>query len=413
MELPTGTTIARTRAAQGATLSTAATGPTMTGMGEGSGRLTVMHVSTSLEVGGAERMLSRLAPALDHARWRTVVVSLKSLADYGGPLRASGIEVVTLELQHRFAAGVRTLWRTTRELRPDLVQGWMYHGSLMATLARRAWPRAALAWNLRGAELDWRTTSLATRAVVTGLGVLSRGPELIVSNSEAGERFHRRLGYAPWPARWRVIPNGFETGTLRPDAHARAAVRAELGVAEGVPLLGTLARWHAMKDHRTLLAALRTVTRPFHLLLAGTATDSPEAAAVVAEHGLSGCVSLLGQRADSARLMAALDLHVLSSSYGEGFPNVVGEAMACGVPCVATTVGDAEAIIGDCGAAVPPRDPAALAQAIVRLLALTPAERAALGERARRRVIDRWSLPAVVARYDHAWREAIDARRDG
>jgi glycosyltransferase involved in cell wall biosynthesis len=376
-----------------------------------SGRLTVMHVSTSLEVGGAERMLARLAPALDQRRWRTVVVSLKSLAAYGGGLRAAGVEVVTLEMQHGFAAGVRALWRLTRELRPDLIQGWMYHGSLMATLARQAHPRAALAWNIRGSDLDWRTTSLATRAVFGALALCSRAPELILANSRAGVDFHRANGYASQPERWRIIPNGFDLDRLRPDPRARAEVRAELGIPDGLPLLGMLARWHAMKDHATLLDAIARVPRPLRLLLAGTGTDGEAARAEVARRGLGDRVLLLGERSDAARLMAALDLHVLSSAYGEGFPNAIGEAMACGVPCVATDCGDARAILGDCGGIVPRRNPAALAAAITEMLALSPAVLARLAERSRRRIEERWSLPAIVARYEATWRELVESRR--
>ena len=157
-------------------------------------------------------------------------------------MRQAGIAVETLEMQRGWLAGARRLWRLTRELRPDVVQGWMYHGSLMATVARRAHPRAALAWNLRGSDLDWSATSLATRGVVMALAAASRAPGLIIANSEAGRRFHRGLGYAGPDERWRMIPNGFDLAQLRPDPAARASVRAELGIDEGRPLIGMLAR---------------------------------------------------------------------------------------------------------------------------------------------------------------------------
>ena len=123
--------------------------------------------------------------------------------------------------------------------------------------------------------------------------------------------------------------------------------------------------------------------------------------------GVRGNVRLLGPRTDIPAIAAALDVGVLSSAYGEGFPNVVGEAMACGVPCVVTDTGDSAAVVGDSGVVVPPRDPRALAGGVLRLLGLPAAERAALGAVARRRIEEQYSLGAVAARYQTLYRDLV------
>jgi glycosyltransferase involved in cell wall biosynthesis len=115
--------------------------------------------------------------------------------------------------------------------------------------------------------------------------------------------------------------------------------------------------------------------------------------------GLADAVRLLGPRSDTPQVFAALDLLVSSSAYGEGFPNVIGEAMACGVPCAVTDVGDSVLIVADTGLGVPPRDPQALAGAIGRMLDEGPAGLAERGRAARERIAAHYDLPRIAARY--------------
>ena len=218
-------------------------------------------------------------------------------------------------------------------------------------------------------------------------------------NSEAGRAAHLRLGYRP--RRWEVIPNGFDTALFRPDPKSRAAMRRALGIPGKAPLIGMLARFDPMKDHATFLAAAAHLAaeRPdIHFLVAGRGVI-PENSALAAGPALAGRLHLLGERPDAPCLLAALDIATLTSAFGEGFPNVIGEAMACAVPPVATDVGDAKLLIGATGRVVPPRNPVALAAAWDEILALNPGHRAAMGAAARERIVGNYSLQAVIERY--------------
>jgi glycosyltransferase involved in cell wall biosynthesis len=223
-----------------------------------------------------------------------------------------------------------------------------------------------------------------------------------------------RLGYAA--EKFVIIPNGYDVGRFRPDAAARARLRAEWGVPDGVPLLGMVARFDPQKDHANLLAAcarLQASGADFAAVLVGTGCDAGNAALVqqLAAAGLTQRVRLLGRRDDVPAVMAALDLHVLSSAYGEAFPNVLAEAMACGTPCVTTDVGDAAQIVGETGWAVPPRDAAALAEGIAAALKEwreRPDEWAVRRCAARERVVEHFDIERMVTAYRAVWQTARD-----
>jgi glycosyltransferase involved in cell wall biosynthesis len=293
------------------------------------------------------------------------------------------------------------LRRALRQSNPDIVQGWLYHGNVAATVSTLFWDNAPpVLWNIRG--------SLATGKRFTNLLVwlsakISFLPYKIINNSTASALEHeQRLGFRT--ERRVVLPNGFDTEMFRPSANSRRTVRQSLGISDDAIVIGLLGRYHPIKDHENFLAAAGVVRDRHpnvHFVLAGEGVDETNAALreLVLRHGLHERAQLLGLRSDVAELMCSLDL-LVCSSWGEGFPNVVGEAMSCGVPCVVTDVGDCREVVGDTGRTVPPRDSSALAQGILDLIAIGSEGRAALGARARQRVIESFSLEAVVRRYE-------------
>ncbi len=365
----------------------------------------VVHIITGLDTGGAELMLYRLVTSLEPATFACSVVSLTDLGPTAAKLRAAGVPVRALGMRRGVPdpCAVPRLARWLRAVVPDVVQTWMYHADLIGGLATWLAGRPPLAWGLRQSTLDPRTSKRGTIWTARACAALSRRlPMRIVCCSEASRRVHVALGYAP--EKMVVIPNGFDLARFRPDLAARAAVRAELGVPPEAPLVGLVARWDPQKDHRTFVAAaarLRAARPDAHFLLCGDGItwENPALAGWLAAAGLREGVHLLGPRDDLPRLTAALDVACSASAYGEGFSNVLGEAMACGVPCVATDVGDAAHIVGATGRVVPPRQPVALSAAIEQVLALAPATRAALGHAARARVEAHFSLAACAARY--------------
>jgi glycosyltransferase involved in cell wall biosynthesis len=239
-----------------------------------------------------------------------------------------------------------------------------------------------------------------------------RIPARIVCCSEATRRVHVQMGYAS--DKMLVIPNGIDLGRFRPDPRARRSVRAELGLDSEAPLIGMVARFHPLKDHSTFVQAASRLAQllDVHFLLCGAGIDveNAELASWIEQAGLSDRFHLLGRREDTPRLFASLDLSTLSSR-SEAFPLVVGEAMACGVPCVVTDVGDAAVIVGTTGIVVPPQDPGALAEAWRRLIEDGPELRRRLGDLARQRIEERYGLADVVTEYECLYRSLAQGDR--
>ena len=261
-------------------------------------------------------------------------------------------------------------------------------------------------------RLDALAAERGLTATTVRLGALfSRGPAAIIYNSRVAAAQHEAIGYCA--ARRAIIPNGFDCRRFRPDERAREEVRAELRVSREALLVGLIARFHPVKDHATFLQAAAQVARAHpavRFLLAGTGVtgEQPGLRKLVAEHRLRDRVFLLGERSDVPRLTAALDI-ACSSSWIEGFSNTIGEAMACGVPCVATGDGDTTAeLVAGTGLMVPPRDPAALAQAILRLIDAGAEQRQQLGQAARQRIESEFSLPSIARRYEDLYQAYVE-----
>jgi glycosyltransferase involved in cell wall biosynthesis len=255
-------------------------------------------------------------------------------------------------------------------------------------------------------------------AVSAGFGVvlrtlvaLSAQPDIVLSNSQAGIRFHEALGYKP--KRWLYVPNPLDLEKFRPDPNARAELRRELGVAPNVTLIGLVARFDPMKDHSNFISAGRFLSNyraDLHFVLVGRKIDTSNELLMqqIRSSGIADRFHLLGPRSDINRITAGFDI-ACSSSIGEGSPNVVGEAMACGVPCLVTDVGDSAMIVGHTGKVVPAKDPKAFAEACQSLLDIAPEERQRLGFCARELAEERFSLRSVVGRYETLYEQVSHA----
>jgi glycosyltransferase involved in cell wall biosynthesis len=365
----------------------------------------VTHIITGLAAGGAETMLYKLLERCDRAQIIPEVISLMPCA--GLPLckkiEGLGIRVNSLQITRRIPApgALFRLLQMLKESPPELIAGWEVHGNL-AALATAYLRHTPLVWNVRGSLDDLASERLATRALIKGFAKASHVTTRIVYNSHNAARQHERAGYNC--GRTMVIPNGFDCDLFRPDGEARASVRSEIGIDGDLPLIGMMARYHAVKDHQTLLSALAVLDaegQDFHLILAGRGVDSGnrELTGWIEDLGLTRRVSLLGERHDMHRLTASLDIACLSS-VAEAFPNAIGEAMACGVPCVVTDVGDAHWIVHGTGRAVPARHPTAFATAVRDLLRMPGEQRREMGQLARKRVMERFSIDVVAKQFD-------------
>lgn len=365
----------------------------------------VLHIITGLNTGGAETMLAKLLAALGTGGGPDAeVISLTAPGPIAARIEALGIPVRSPMMPSGPGALFRLypLARMIRASRPDIVQCWMYHANLMGGIATRLAGAPPVIWGLRQSTLD-PARSKRTTIMIARLGArLSRLADVIACVSRSARDVHAAMGYDA--ARMVVIPNGFDPDTFRPDAAARASVRAEIGIAEETPLVGLIARVDPQKDHATFIRAAAHVVESgaeAHFLLAGDGTDADNAelAGLIAAAGLNGRMHLLGARDDVPRLTAALDIAVSSSAFGEGFSNTLGEALCAGVPVVTTDIGDSARIAGDEGRVVPPGDADALGRAIGELIAAGPEARARLGAAARARMARDYGIEAIARRW--------------
>jgi glycosyltransferase involved in cell wall biosynthesis len=372
----------------------------------------VMHIITGLDMGGAEMMLLKLLSACGD-RWQSMVVSLKDEGMIGPSIVKLGVPVECLRLRPSAPNPGRflSLLSLTRRFRPQVIQGWMPHGNLAASLTQfGSRVGAPVIWNVRMSLDAVEGEKLTTLGLIRLGAFLSRYPAAIVYNSVTGARQHEKFGYRG--AQTAVISNGFDCDVFRPDEGAHSRICEQLGLESSAILIGLVARLHPMKDHfgflqaASLVSALHPESR-FLLVGKGLAESESPLIKQIRQLNLTGRVLLLGERTDTPRLTAALDIACSSSAWGEGFSNAIGEAMACGVPCVVTDVGDSAYLVGDTGVAVPPRNPEALAHTIGQLIEAGPAKRKGLGMAARRRIDSEFSLPRTARRYEDLYKECL------
>jgi glycosyltransferase involved in cell wall biosynthesis len=376
-------------------------------------RMQVLHIITDFDDGGAQAVLYRFITG--DTKNVHQVISLISIGSYGNRLSKLGVRVEALNMPNGKLTldGLTKLHRLIRELDPDVIQTWMYHSDLIGSAIARLAGKNIVVWGIHNTNLDPGTTPASTRLVVRGCAMLSGIPYKIISCSQEGIRVHAALGYQP--EKMVVIANGYDITEFSPDPASRQQLRSEWQIADDTTLFGMAARWDPQKDHANLIAALAHLkirsTLPWHCVLLGSKVDdhNQTLVALLEEHGVRDRVSLLGIRNDMPAVMNALDLHILSSSYGEAFPNVVSEAMACGTPCVVTSVGDAGLIVGDTGWVVPTGNAEQLANAMLEAVKeqsvpLVWKDRQAI---CRERIQANFNLQIMVDKYNDVWQEAI------
>jgi glycosyltransferase involved in cell wall biosynthesis len=375
----------------------------------------VVHIIVGLEKGGAEMMLRRLVEAHMQSATglRHVVVSLTDVGFHGAALRAQGAEVHALGLRGPVGLLLRVfrLAALLRRLKPGIVQTWMVHSDLLGGLAARLVGVPHVIWGVR--TTDYSVESRSTRAVRWVCARLSSTvPSKIVCAAQASLMASAQAGYDT--RKLMVIPNGFDVAALRAHAGAGVGIRQQSGLQQGHVVVGCLGRYNPAKDHANFVsaAALLAARHPAcRFLMVGRDLTSANATlmAQIQATGFADRFVLLGERSDPAACLDAMDVFVLSSCT-EGFPNVLGEAMATGVPCVSTDVGDAAFLLGDAGPVVPARDSAALAQAVSHLLDMPEPDRQALGSKGRLRVENEFSMAAAAQKFNNLYQALLQQK---
>lgn len=380
----------------------------------------VGHIITNTGTGGAESMLAKLVRGMNTEHFQNDILSLLPVDNVGRDLRSDGFSVESSNMRpgQPSPAAFTRLVKWIRVRRPLIVQTWMYHSDLLGGVAGRYFAKAPVIWNIRQSNLD---SSVNTSSTLRAAGVCSRlsrrVPSAIVCGSEAARRTHSEFGY--FTGNMEVIPNGFDTDFFRRDPEAKHKVRSELHIPHEALIVGLAARFDLQKDHNNFIQAARilidrisryssgSAAKQVYFVLCGKNIEwtNPKLREIIGEgpEGSFGSrLRLLGRRHDLAYLYSAFDISGISS-IGEGFPNVVGEAMSCGTPCVVTDVGDSAQLVGDTGVVVPPAAPEQLASAWERLILMTEKQRIELGMRSRARIKNYYSISAVAQRYEQLY----------
>ncbi|HEY8185275.1 MAG TPA: glycosyltransferase [Pyrinomonadaceae bacterium] len=370
-----------------------------------SGPLRVLHIIPDLCVAGAEMKLYKLLAATTRERFAPMVISMRDDGELRQSIEALGVPVHSLGIRGSLPGprSVKRLVQIVRKTRPEVIHGWMYHGNLAAQFAAAfAHERPAVLWSVHQSLYSFAYEKWLTALVIRLDACISRAPRRIVYVSKTSASQHEAIGYKK--EKTLVFHPGFDTEKFAPSEEARLGVRRELGLQDDAILIGLIGRYHPVKDHGNFLRAAEMLSRnhsKVRFVMCGKGVDhkNAELRALIRERRLEGNTFLLGERLDIERIVVALDI-AASSSCSEGFPNVIGEAMSAGVPCVATAVSDLPEIVGPTGRLVPARDSVALAEGIEELISIGRAGRQALGAAARARMIERYSLESSIAHYE-------------
>ena len=378
----------------------------------------ILHVISGLTTGGAEAVLYRLvtgSPGVQHE-----VICLEGPDWYSRKLEDHGIRVHHIDWNSIGSMrAVLRLHALIRSIDADVVQTWMYRPNLFAGISSRIAGKPVV-WNIRCSTFDLYPP--ATRALAYAGGFLARWvPEFVINCSAASQRIHARIGYAA--VEGAVISNGYDSAMFRPDEAARDATRISLKIDPDRFAIATIGRWHPQKGLTGLLAAMRILKDrgvPVELLMIGRGLDAenPELKKAIEKAGCGDIVELLGERTDIADVARAIDLHVLASVGGEGFPNAVAETMLSGTPNVVTNVGEGAMIVGDTGWVVSPGNSEQLAAAIEQAYEEWASSKQHWDERragARQRLADNFTLDKMIAAYRKVWTKvarALDISED-
>lgn len=366
----------------------------------------VIHIITSLGDGGAEHTLYKICK--HDISNKHIVISLKSPEKYFSLLSNLGIKVYCLNFKFYSIYKFLILINLLRSLKPDIVQTWLVHADLIGGVAAKLAGIKNIIWNVRYSNFKIGKAKLTTFLIIKLLAKLSfLIPKLIIIVSKRAKKIYEKEGYDK--EKLRFIPNGFDLLFLRPNIIQKKIFRKKIKIKKKIPIIGNVARYDPKKDHLNLLTSLSIIQSKkidFVCLLVGSNINKNniKLASHIKRLKLSKNIKLLGQNDNILQVMNGLDLYVQSSSYGEGFPNVVAESMACRTPCVVTNVGDASFIVGKTGWVVPPNNPNELAKALEKALyELTTQKFSKRCNKARSRIIEKFDMSKMLKSYNKSW----------
>ena len=362
-----------------------------------------LHIITSLNIGGAETMLLRLIKHKPELVKSTIVVSLTNNGKIGRILESMGVSVISLGM-HNWSSIFKALFKLKKIIqneKPDFIHTWMYHANILGGIAAILAKNKNIMWSIRRSEFT-HGESLSTYIVMKIGAMFSTFiPKVIVCVAESGLINHQKYGYKP--DNMIVIPNGFDLGQLKHDPVIRKEIRKELNIYDDQIVIGCVGRFHESKGYEILIASSIEVIsahKKVRYLLIGRDLDKQNTILMewINKTGFSDHFILAGEKHNVGDYMCAMDVFCLSS-ITEGFPNVVGEAMASALPCVVTDVGDVRKIVGDTAIIVESKNKKLLSKGLCDMLSYDTSIRKKIGLEGRQKMEKEYPLSIICERY--------------
>ncbi len=364
----------------------------------------ILIITTAANLGGAEIALSNILCGI-RDDFCIEVISLTGGGVIADKIKSYGIVVHELNFKKvsRLHSELRQFVAIILKFKPDVIQGWMYHGNLFAALAKLFSPKKAkLYLGIRQSLQDIAGEKRGTRMVIYADSKCSAAAAAIVYNSYAGKIDHENYGYAK--NKGTVIYNGYDMDVFQPAKENHQLLCAELKIPPTSFLIGLVARYHPVKDHATFIHAAGMVVNQYphiHFILVGEGINPNNTDLQKLIHlypNLMERTHLLGLRQDIPYITSALNI-ATNCSLSEGLANSVCEALACGVLCVATDVGDSSKIIGKYGMIIPIQSPPELAKAWQKIIEMPVAEHEQLSFSARQQIMKQCSAQNMIEQY--------------
>lgn len=370
----------------------------------------VVHIISGLGTGGAETMLYRLVSEL--GAHTNVVVSLTSIGPIGGKLLEEGIEVHAMNMRGVLGAfSLIRLWRLLRKVKPDIIQTWMYHADLIGSVIAIMSGNKNIVWNIRNTKIPQGRCSPTGVIILMCARLSGFVPKKIICCAQSALQMHAHLGYSR--EKLCAIPNGYDINNFEFSEAGKINARSSLKIPGDRVVIGMIGRFDHLKGYDVFIKAAGLLAKDhsnkYLFIAAGRGVDknNKQLRQMISDFAPNATFKFLGERNDVPNVMQSLDVFCLASR-AEGFPNVVAEAMLMQVPCVATDVGDASKIVGSSGVVVPPENPLALAQAISSIVSMDQAARLELGNSARRRIKDNYSIKSIAHQYENLYQSLGD-----
>lgn len=371
----------------------------------------ILHIITGLNTGGAERMLVKLIEEtkndIEHS-----VISLLDGGTQGDYLREIGVNIFEISSKSliKFPKYFHRINKAKKKVNPDLIQGWMYHGNLVASLVKVLNKKLPVIYNVRHSLHSIKHEKQLTRWIIKLNSYLSANAAAVIYNSNISRNQHEEFGFDASTSI--TIPNGFFVDTFKNNETYRDEIRNELMISKSKFVFGQIGRNHPMKDYKNYVKAAKIVLEEghdCHFLLVGRGIENDSKLQELVK-GKESNFSFIGQRNDIEKIWNTVDVGVLSSAWGEGFPNVVGEAMACEKPCVVTDVGDAAFVVGKTGEVVQPQNSKELSASMIKMLMLRKKELKELGYKARKRIVENFSIEKVSKDYINLYESILNKK---